>query len=201
MTSPSEAGAPEAPGLKRFEIRLGPTPHDLWATLSGRVLYKSSERPEMCFYVDLEPGAHVIDVRASQASGVSAALAIAELGTATKSAYDTFRFACGPGGVCSYEELDGKKAEYQGAKNAHDPCGSAKVKQVVWDTRRSADQPVPSEFAMRFVLQIYKFQPDKPHGDPSCGEGDGRRHRDGAGTDGDGGGTEGEPPATPPAGS
>src|SRR5262245_51964320 len=74
MTSPGEAGAPEAPGLKRFEIRLGPTPHDLWATLSGRVLYKSSERPEMCFYVDLEPGAHVIDVRASQPSGVSAAI-------------------------------------------------------------------------------------------------------------------------------
>jgi hypothetical protein len=46
---------------------------------------------------------------------------------------------------------------------------------VVWDTGRSPDQLVPSELAMRLVLHVYKFEPDKAHGDPSCGEGDGRR--------------------------
>jgi hypothetical protein len=180
MTSPAEAGAPEGAGLKRFEIRLGPTPHDLWATLAGRVLYKSAERPEMCFYVDLAPGQHPIEMRASQPTGVSAAIAISELGAKTKSAYRTFRFACGsPGGVCSFEELDGKKAEYRGvSKNAHDACGSTKVKELVWDTGRSPDQLVPSELAMRMVLHVYKFEPDKPAGDPSCGEGDGKRRDD-----------------------
>jgi hypothetical protein len=190
MTDPAAAGAPEDPGLKRFEIRLGPTPHDLWATLPGRVLYKSPERPEMCFYVDLAPGTHPVEVRASQASGVSAAIAVSELGARTASAYATFRFSCGsPGGVCSFEELDGKKAEYRAAKNTHDPCGSTKVKQVVWDTGRSPDQLVPSELAMRFVLHVYKFQPGRPHGDPSCGAGEGRR-RDEAPDD--------EEAATPP---
>lgn len=179
MKTPEEAGAPE-PGLKRFEIRLGPTPHDLWATLPGRVLYKSPERPEMCFYVDLAPGRHPIELRASQASGVAAAIAVSELGGKTRSAYRTLRFSCGsPGGVCSYEELDGKKAEYRGvAKNTHDPCGSTKVKELIWDTGHSPDQPVPSEFAMRAVLHVYKFEPDKPSGDPSCGAGDGRRRDD-----------------------
>ncbi len=179
MKSPEEAGAPEA-GLKRFEIRLGPTPHDLWATLPGRVLYKSPERPEMCFYVDLAPGQHPIELRASNSSGVAAAIAVSELGAKTRSAYRTFRFSCGsPGGVCSFEELDGKKAEYQGVqKNTHDPCGSTKVKELVWDTGRSPDQLVPSEFALRMVLHVYKFEPDKPAGDPSCGEGDGRRRDD-----------------------
>src|SRR3712207_5381649 len=78
MTSPAEAGVPEDGGLKRFEIRLGRTPHELWATLPGRVLYKSPERPEMCFYVDLPPGKHPIELRASQSTGVSAAISIAE---------------------------------------------------------------------------------------------------------------------------
>ena len=207
--SPADAGVPEAPGAKRFEIRLGPTPHELWATLPGRVLYKSPERAEMCFYVDLAPGSHTVELRASQESGVAAAIAISELGAATQSAYATFRFSCGsPGGVCSFEELDGKKAEYKGVKeNVHDPCGSTKVRELVWDTGRSPDQLVPSELAMRLVLQVYKFAPDKPHGDPSCGKGDGRRRRDQRNA-GDGGGEaeageSGEPAgggaATPPA--
>lgn len=175
---PEEAGFPEGGGRKRFEIRLGPTPHDLWATLPGGVLYKSAERPQMCFYVDLPPGKHAVELRASQPTGISAAIEIYELGAKTKTAYATFKFSCGsPGGVCSFEELDGKKAEYKGvAKNLHDPCGSTKVKEIVWDTGRSPDQQVPSEFAMRFVMQVYKFEPDKPHGDPSCGAGDARRH-------------------------
>src|SRR5213075_1992386 len=109
MQSPEEAGAPEGGGGKRFEIRLGPTPHDLWLTLPGHVLYKSAERPEMCFYVDLPPGAHQMELRASQPDSVSAAIAISELGARTKSAYATFRFSCGsPGGVCSFDELDHK---------------------------------------------------------------------------------------------
>jgi hypothetical protein len=196
MTSPQDAGAPEGAGLKRFELRLGPTPHDLWVTLPGHVLYKSAERPEMCFYVDLGPGAHSIELRASQPNGVSAALAIGELGAKTKSAYDTFRFSCGsPGGVCSFEELDRKKAEYRQdtKKNTRDPCGSTKVKEVVWDTGRAPDHLVPNELVMRFVLQVYKFEPDKPHGDPSCGAGDGRRRRDQGGEPAPEGG------ATPPA--
>jgi len=179
MTSPEEAGVPEGAGLKRFEFRLGPTPHDLWVTLPGHVLYKSPERPTMCFYVDLPTGTHPIELRASQQSGVSAAIAISELGATTRSAYATFRFSCGsPGGVCSFEELDDKKAAYADAKmGVHDPCGSTKVKQVIWDTSRSPDNPVPGELAMRLNLHVYKFVPEKPSGDATCGKGEGRSRR------------------------
>jgi hypothetical protein len=206
-SSAEEAGVPETPGAKRFEIRLGPTPHELWATLPGGVLYKSPERAEMCFYVDLAPGSTPVELRASQQTGVAAAISISELGAATKSKYATFRFSCGgAGGVCSFEELDGKKAEYKGVRdNVHDPCGSTKVRELIWDTGRSPDQLVPSELAMRLVLQVYKFAPAKPHGDPSCGKGDGRRRDqapagEGEG-EGDAGGGEpaGPPAATPPA--
>ena len=110
---------------------------------------------------------------------MAAAIAISELGAKTKSAYRTFRFSCGsPGGVCSFQELDGKKAEYTGAKlGVHDPCGSTKVKEVVWDTGRSPDHLVPGELAMRLVLHVYKFEPEKPSGDASCGAGEGSRRR------------------------
>lgn len=196
MESAADAGAPEGAGQKRFEIRLGPSAYDLWATLPGHVLYKSPERPTACFYVDLPTGSHTVELRASNDSGVAAAISVSELGAKTKSAYATFRFSCGTGGACSFEELDGKKADYAAVKKStHDPCGSTKVREVLWDTGRSPDRLVPSDLALRFVLQVYKFEPDKPHGDPSCGAGDNKRKRGAP----DGGEPSESEPATPPA--
>lgn len=173
--NPDDAGLPEG-NAKRFEVRLGPSPYELWFKVPGGVLYKSPERPEMCFYVDLPPGTHVVELRASQPHGLSAAVAISELGAKAKTWYSTFRFSCGTPGACSFEELDGKKAEYaQVTKNLHDPCGSTKVRDLIWDTGRSPDQQVPSELGVRLKLQVYKFEPAKPHGDPSCGAGDNKR--------------------------
>src|SRR5690606_24104204 len=54
-----DIGAPD-PGLKRYEIRLGPTGDELWATLDDMVFYKGKERAEECFYVDLRPGKHPV---------------------------------------------------------------------------------------------------------------------------------------------
>ena len=168
------AGIPED-GRKRFEIRLG-SAYDLWLTLPDHVLYKSPERAEACFYLDLAPGQHRLELRASNDSGVSVALEVHELGTKTKDWYDTFAFSCGYPGVCSFEELDGKKADYANIKRGlHDACGSTKVKNVGWDHGKSPDQHHPNELAIELTLDIYKFAPWKPHGDPSCGEGGGRR--------------------------
>src|SRR4051794_10427845 len=48
------AGVPDTAGKKRFEVRLGPSPYELWLTINkSTVLYKSPERAEVCFYVDL----------------------------------------------------------------------------------------------------------------------------------------------------
>jgi hypothetical protein len=186
-----DAGAPEG-ARKRYEIRLGPTPHDLWLTLPNTVLYKSPERAEMCFYVDLPPGEHPVELRASNPDGISAAVIVRELGVKTASWYDSFQFACGSPGVCSFEELDGKKAEYaQVKKNLHDPCGSTKIKGLTWDTGKAPDQLHPSELVVRFVLDVYKFEPTKAHGDATCGAGDGNRRRPKSDE------PAGEPPANP----
>ncbi|MBS1122722.1 MAG: hypothetical protein H6Q90_4950 [Deltaproteobacteria bacterium] len=192
-TGGEDAGFPE-PGRKRFEVRLG-SAYDLWVTLPGRVLYKSPETAEACFYVDLAPGQHPLELRASNPTGVSLSLEVHELGTATKSWYDTFKFVCGHPGVCSFEELDTRKAEYAGVKRGlHDKCGSTRIKGVVWDHGKSPDQQYPSELAIQLTLDIYKFAPWKPHGG-ECGEGGGRGPKGG---DAEAGEEGGEPsPATP----
>ncbi len=169
------AGLPEGPNRKRYEIHIGPSPHELWVSFAGTVLYKSAEHPDECFYVDLSTGEHAIELRASNPDGVSAAFTIKELGTKTKSWYDTFTFSCGSPGVCSFSEMDGMKDEQKLVKrNLRDPCGSTKVKSISWDHGKAPDQEHPSDLLVRLTLDVYKFAPFRPTGDPACGRGGGR---------------------------
>jgi hypothetical protein len=169
------AGVPEGKDRKRFELRLT-SAYDLWLTINRTtVLYKSPERAEECFYVDLPTGAQDIELRASNPDGVSAGLQIHELGTQTKSWYDTFAFGCGVPGVCSFEELDAQKAQYQAAKqHVFDRCGTTRIKGLSWDHGKAPDQLHPSELVVRLTLDIYRFAAWKPHGDATCGTRGGR---------------------------
>ena len=171
------AGTPDGTSKKRFEVRLGPSPYELWLTINKQtVLYKSLERPLDCFYVDLSTGINDLELRASNPDGVSAAVEIHELGTKTMSWYETFAFSCGTPGVCSFEELDSNKQRYAGIKrHLHDPCGTTKVKTITWDSGKAPDQLHPSELAVRFTLDVYRFAAWKQRGDQTCGEGGGRR--------------------------
>ena len=168
-------GVPDT-ARKRYEIRLT-SPQELWVTINRQtVLYKSPERVEDCFYVDLPSGSHEVELRASNPDGVSAGMQIHELGTRTRSWYDTFAFRCGLPGVCSFEELAAQKAELAGKHNLFDRCGTTKIKELSWDHGKAPDQLHPSELLVRLTLDIYKFAAWKPHGDDTCGmPGQGRR--------------------------
>ena len=164
------AGVPKDQ-LKRFEIRLS-SPQALWAQLKGNALYKSAEQPDACFYIDLPPGEWPVELRASDKDGAAASWTIHELGTRTKSWYDTFAFDCGTG-ACSFDAIDNAKAEYAGLKHRglRDLCGSTKIKALEWATGKAPDSLHPSELLVRLHLDVYKFAPWKPHGDPTCGKG------------------------------
>nr|HEX4312598.1 hypothetical protein [Kofleriaceae bacterium] len=167
------AGVPEAGSpLKRYEFRLGPSSQELWATVHGAVMYKSPERAEDCWYLDLPSGEQDVELRASDPAGVSAAWTIRELGTQTKSWYDTLEFNCGSPGVCGFDDLERIKSELSGSvKNrVRDRCGSTKIKGITWDSGKSPDQLHPSDLAVHVHLEIYKRAPDRPHGDPDCGK-------------------------------
>jgi hypothetical protein len=174
VAAPGDGGAgyPDDEQHKRFEVRLGPSPHELWAKVGNTLLYKSAEQPERCFYVDLPSGVTSVELRASQPSGVSADWTIRELGAHTKSWYDTFHFACGAPGACSFQELDDQRQQLATYKHGvQDLCGSVKIKGLTWDTGRSPDEQHPSELLVRLGLDVYKRLPTQLHGDPSCGNG------------------------------
>ncbi|MDQ3365477.1 MAG: hypothetical protein M3680_08620 [Myxococcota bacterium] len=169
-----DVGVPDG-GRKRFELRLA-SAQPLWVTLPGHQLYKSPETAEACFYVDLAPGQHPLELRASNPEGVSVSLAVQELGVPAKTWYSTFAFTCGHPGVCSFSDLDAAKASYRDVdRNLHDACGSTKIKGLTWDHGKAPDGAHPSELLVRLALDVYKFTPDKPSGDPSCGAGEGKR--------------------------
>lgn len=171
-----EVGAPEG-GRKRFEIKVS-SAQELWVTLPGTNLYKNPERAEACFYVDLAPGEHAVALRASNPDGVSAQLEISELGAKAKTKYNTFKFSCGHPGVCAFGDLDQAKVSYKEFKRGlHDTCGSTKIKGIGWDHGKAPDGQHPSELLVRLTLDVYKFMPDKPSGDPTCGAGDGARSK------------------------
>lgn len=164
------AGIPED-NKKRFEIRLQ-SAQELWAKVGSDVLYKSAEQAEGCFYVDLTPGDTPVMLRASNKDGVSAALTIRELGTQTKSWYDSVVFNCGAPGVCSMDELAAFKDKVaQAPHHVMDMCGSVKLKGLDWATTRGPDQEHPGELQLQLVLDVYKRAPTLSHGDPSCGKG------------------------------
>jgi hypothetical protein len=163
-----DAGEP-AEGHKRYEIRLK-SAQQLWATVGGNRLYKNPEQTEACYYVDLASGDTPVELRASDPNGVSAEWTISEYGSKAKTWYDTFRFECGNPGVCSFEEIDSRKAEFSNMKRGlHDPCGSTRLKAVTWDTGKAPDNQHPSELLVRLTLDVYKFMPEKAHGD-ECGK-------------------------------
>jgi hypothetical protein len=172
----NEAANEATNARKRYEFRMT-SAHDLWVTINRQaVLYKSPERAEACFYIDLPSGDHEVELRAENPDGVSAGLQIHELGTRTRSWYDTFAWSCGVPGVCSFEDLEAGKAQLTGGKrNLFDRCGTTKVKGITWDHGNAPDQLHPSALVLRMTLDIYRFAAWKPHGDPTCGAGGGRR--------------------------
>jgi hypothetical protein len=153
---------------KRFEIRLT-SAQELWAKVGGTAMYKSREQTEACFYVDLTSGDTPVEVRSSDKVGASVDFTIRELGTKTKSWYDTFHFNCGHPGACSYDELDAFKKDY--TANIHhvaDVCGSTKIKGLTWNAQHAPDAEHPGDLLVSLVLDVYKRAPEFAHGDPNC---------------------------------
>lgn len=164
------AGAP-TDATKRFEVRVGPSEHELWVTVDDMVLFKSNARAEECFYIDLGAGDHQVALRASHKGGVSAALAIREYAPEHGSWYDTYRFSCGSPGQCSLDEMADYRASLEKYKRGiHDPCGSVKIKQLAWDTGVPPDAVHPDDVALGFTMDLYDFAPKHPHGDPACAQ-------------------------------
>lgn len=160
------------PGAKRFEVRLGPAEHELWATIDGMVLFKGRERATDCFYVDLRPGVHQVAIRGAHDGGVGFRAAISEGGGDAARAwwYDTFAFACGSPGPCDRSALRDLEAEVAGKRGKLDPCGSTKVKKIRWHSGQLLHGGLPDDLQVSLELQVYDFAPGHPPGAAACTE-------------------------------
>lgn len=167
--APDDAGLPA--GIeKRYEVRVGPIPGEMWVKIGEDVLYKSRERSTECFYLDLEPGEHTVAVRAREEAGLSAAVKISEMGSEGPWWYDTFKFSCGAPGRCTLERLQHWKERFvaRAERNILDHCGSTAIRDLAWRTGRARDRIYPTSMYMRFTLDVYSFTPEYPPGHSEC---------------------------------
>jgi len=149
---------PRAP-YKRFEVRVGPHPNDLWVTVADNILYKSNERATECFYVDLVPGKHPVVIRGRGQNGVAARVSISERSAGGPWWYPTFDFDCGQGGLCDGDGFATWKAGLaRFSRNLHAPCGSTKVRALEWQTGRMPDGLIPADIELRLLLDVYEFE-------------------------------------------
>jgi hypothetical protein len=158
-----------AEGYKRFKVELGPTVGKLWAKIGNNVLYKSTERPTECFFIDLPPGQHEVTLRAQGEAGFGAGLRIREIGGKGPWFYETFDFNCGAPGLCDMASLrywkEGTKTLRGGR---HAPCGSVRIRNIEWQTGRMPDNLHPEDFRMQATLQVDEFAPKHPPKTPNC---------------------------------
>jgi hypothetical protein len=165
--------APPAEGLKRFEVRVASSDGQAWVTIDGRErLYKSPERAEDCYYLDLAPGDHTVSLRAksqTEAGGVGAALSVSEYNAKNGLWYDAFRFGCGAPGACAKEQIeDWKAAVEKDRTKMWDPCSATKIRSLAWETGRMPDALHPEEIKVTFTLKIATNPPSRPPRDPEC---------------------------------
>jgi hypothetical protein len=158
--APKEAGLP-GNASKRFEIQLGPSGEELWASVGEVKLYKSPERSIECFYVDLMPGRHRVTLRGHGEHGFGANMSIAELGPKGAWWYRTFQFECGVS-VCAVDQIKVWKEWIASLGTKHDPCGSTKVLGVAYQHGRVPDGRHPNDLAVEATLEVHEFTPDKP---------------------------------------
>jgi hypothetical protein len=171
-----ESQPPDA-GHKRFEIRLGAGGGP--ATLSSPTLGELAAGPdETCFYVDVVPGTtHEVTFLAKERrheEGLTPELEIAEYGPKGPWWYDVLVVKCdsGPGGHCNRDAADAWSAEAKTRKRGRvDPCGSAVVKGLKWDTTGGTgyrEAGLFADFRITFTLEVKKFPTQFQPGSTEC---------------------------------
>lgn len=167
--------APDAAGLpdekqKRYEIRLGPAANELWLQLGEHHFYKSSERTEACYYVDLGPGQYPLALRgtAHAEQGLAAAVRLREFGAAATTWYESFQFACGSPGPCTSESLAAQKTELRAVpRGIFATCGSTRMRHLQWETKIAPDGQDPTDLAFTATVDVYAFLPAR-QADADC---------------------------------
>lgn len=169
--------APPAQGNKRLEIRMSADGGSAVLDASfGR--FEAAGPQETCFYVDVPAGSHG-DVsftgRAARVQdGVAPRLRLAEYGPKGPWWYDIVDVECGgPQGRCNRQGVDAWAARTvnQRKRGRLEPCGSAVVTQLRWDTSGGLDERDGGfyrDVTVRFSMEVKKFATQFAPGSTEC---------------------------------
>jgi hypothetical protein len=173
----AETAPPDA-DHKRFEIRVGAEGGD--ATLDSPTLGRFSSGAagaEACFYVDVLPGTHHLLTFAAHegrpTAGLSPSLRVAEYGPKGPYWYDVVEVHCaGALGKCTREAADAWGAEAKSRKRGRvDPCGSAVVTRLGWDTSGGTGDREGGffrDFTVSFEMEVKRFATQFAPGSTEC---------------------------------
>lgn len=162
---------------KRFEIRLAGSGGG-GATLDSPTLgHFAALGDEACFYIDVLPGT-TSDVtftarEGRRDAGVAPVLDIAEYGPKGPWWYDIFSVRCaGPNGKCNRDAADAWSEEAKGRRRGRvDPCGSAVISRMVWDTSGGVgnrELGLFRDLTLKFTLDVKRFPTQHPPRAKEC---------------------------------
>jgi hypothetical protein len=178
----AEEKSPPGPGSKRFELRLSAAGARASLEITGFGTIAVSGAAQKCVYVDMPTGGteemRLVALESTKGGGVSPVLAIAEYGPKGPYWYDVLAVRCsGPSGDDPDARCDRPSADAWGAR-AHqskrgrlDPCGSAVIRGLAWETsggQAERDGGLFRDFTVRFTMEIKKFATQFAPGSTEC---------------------------------
>ena len=168
-------------GFKRFEFRLPRSTSALWVRVGAYgTFYKPPGQVDpTCFYLDLDPGRHEIEVHGESRDAevrLHTGLGVYEYGEPAGAGgeptwYRAAHFACGIGASpCSRDEVDAWVRFVKGLpRGVLDPCGSVMAKAADFSgVREQKGDEAYRSLTLRFFLKIYRFKPHRRSGSPQC---------------------------------
>lgn len=148
------------------------------ATFDSPTLGRLAAGPdEACFYIDVLPGTtsqvSYVAREGERESGIAPVLEIAEYGPKGPWWYDILSVRCaGPGGRCNREAADAWGAEAKTRKRGRvDPCGTAVVSRLAWDTSGGVgnrELGLFRDFTVTFTLEVKRFPAQFPPHSTEC---------------------------------
>jgi hypothetical protein len=167
---------PPPEGKKRLEIRLRADGGS--ATLDGLGHFETAGPQESCFYLDV-PAGQTTDVffKATAdrpAQGIAPRLHLAEYGPKGPYWYEIIDVECkGANGRCDRQGADAWAARNlkERKRGRLDPCGSAVVTKLAWETTggdADRDGGLFRDVAVHFALEVKKFATQFAPGSTEC---------------------------------
>lgn len=171
-------GQPPADGKKRFEIRLSADGGEAEIALGALGRLRAAGPQEVCFYVDLPAGSRH-DVRfvssaAAAREGYTPRLRVAEYGPRGPWWYDVIDVECtGAQGRCDRNAIDAwvARTAVQRKRGRLEPCGSAVVSGLAWETAGAEAQRDSGYFrdlSVGFAMEVKKFETQFAPGSTEC---------------------------------